>query len=210
MAAPFDDQAVIDLPEALTYTNLAGSGTSWAVTTLDDQGESTVFSGTLSLISRDVLVTVSRTTTTRPAPGATLTDTEGTVYTIVSSLYRKLGYFWEILARSFNVPGGLTDTGSLARRNSSASSTEGLNDPTWADYATNGACRVILDEQAVDTSSETAVDTLLAGRAVFAGRIEMRAGDRFTDSNSAAWNVDSVEPYDPSFAATVFKISRRI
>ena len=128
MAAPFDDQAIIDLPQPLTYVDLVGNSSSWAVATLDDESMTTVFSGTLSLVARDVSITVSRTAvTSRPLPGATVTELtdDGATYTIVSSLYRKLGYFWEITARTYDTNNGLTETGDLSRRNSSGTRRKG-------------------------------------------------------------------------------------
>lgn len=213
MAAPFDDQAIIDLPQPLTYVDLVGNSSSWAVATLDDESMTTVFSGTLSLVARDVSITVSRTAvTSRPLPGATVTELtdDGATYTIVSSLYRKLGYFWEITARTYDTNNGLTETGDLSRRNSSANTPEGLNDPTWTTYASAERCRLLPDEQTVDASGETAVDTILTGRVIYEGLRTMRAGDRFTDEDGVHWNVDSVEPYDTSLAATVFRVSRRL
>lgn len=210
VAAPFDDQAVIDLPESLTYANLAASSSTWSSCTLDDIGVQTVFAGTLSLVSRDVQVTVSRTAVaTRPVEGGTITDGDGVIYTIVSVLKRRLGHFWEIMARTFSVPGGLFETGSLARRTNAADA-NGLMAGTWNDYLTDQPSRLIPDEQAVDTSGETAVDTMIRAGVVMAGFREIRAGDAYTHDDDTEWTVDSVDRYEIALGAQMFRVSRRV
>lgn len=212
MAAPFDDQLIVDVEETVTYTNLAGSSNSVAGVTVDESAVSTVFSGHLSLVSRDADITIGRTQqATRPQEGGSITAADGTVYTIVSVLKRSLGYFWEIVGRSFNVPGGLTDEGTLSRRDNTATTDAKLSDPTWSNYVTAAACLMMTEEQAVDFNTDTRVDTLYAARVVMAGYREIRAGDRFVDTAEPTvyWTVDSAEPYDESFGAQVFRVTRR-
>lgn len=212
MAAPFDDQDVIDLPETLTYTNLAGTVASWTDATLDDQGVQTVISGTLELTARDVLVTASITgKTTRPQEGGTLTDSGGTVYQIVSVLRRKLGYYWEIVARTFAVPGGLNQTGYLQRRNSSAATSQGLNNPGWSNLESLVPCKFVRDAQAVGYG-ETPVESEIGGRVIVQGFREIRAGDVFvlTAEPTVVWDIDGAEPYDASLGAQVLILRRSV
>lgn len=213
MAAPFDDQGVIDLPETMTYASLAGSTASWTDATLDDQGVQTVISGTLELTARDVLVTKSITgQTTRPQEGGTLTDSSGTVYRIVSVLRRKLGYFWEIAARTFAVPGGLNQTGTLQRRDSSTTTTKGLSNPTWANLELAVACKLIRGGQSVLMTGESPVEMDGLAQVVLEGYREIRTGDRFVLSteSSSPYDVDGAEPYDASFGAQVLNLRRSV
>lgn len=210
MWGPFDNQLNMALLENLKYTDLSGNFGCAVSASLDEQGVQTIYSGYLSLVSRDAFITVGKTQQVRrPVEGGTYTDREGTIWQIVSVIDRKLGYYWEITGRNFNVPGGLTSgTAALYHRDNTRTSTAGLSDPTWNQYA-SGPCLFMPDQQAANYGDEDAVTTMIAARVAMQGYQEMRAGDRFTLS-ALNWTVEGIEPFDPSFGAMAFRVMRRI
>lgn len=207
---PFDNQLNMDLLESLKYTDLNGNFGCAVSATLDEQGIQTIFPGFLTLVSRDALITVGKTQQVgRPVEGGSYTDRSGTAWQIVSVIDRKLGYFWEVTGRTFNVPGGLiSGTATLAHRDNTRTSTAGLSDPTWNQYA-SGPCLFMPDQQNANLGDEDATTTIIAGRVAMQGFREMRTGDRFT-LTAVDWTVESFDPYDPSLGVQVFRVVRRI
>lgn len=210
---PYDDQLVIDLEESVTYTPPGGFGIPVASATVDEESANTIFAGFLGLVSRDALITIGKTQLpTRPVENGTITDGDGNVWQIVSAINRKLGNFWEINGRDFSVPGGLTQSGNLGRRDNTATTTNGLSNPVWSNYESGTACLVMPAEQGRELTGEDGVVTTVAERVVMQGYREMRAADRFTltTDSTTLWEVESIEPYDPSFGCQVFRATRRI
>ncbi len=213
---PFDDQLIFDVAEDVTLGTLGHGSSTIASCIVVETGVQTVQAGFLSLFAREYRITMGTTQCpTRPVEGAQVTLEDGSTATIFSVIWNKLASFYTVGARYFAIPGGLTGTGSLARRDSTEKTSDGLIDPDWTNYATDAACLVMPRAQAADTGGETAVDTTLAADVVFAGFYEMRAGDRFTDNAAvedptAVWTVDAVQPYDASLGATIFSVTRRI
>lgn len=212
MAAPFDDQLILDLRQTVTYTPSVGSPVSVSGVTVQEQGVQTIQTGLLSLVARDARITFGMTQFTgRPAEGARCTTTDGLVWQFVSVIKRELGNFWEIIGRTFSVPGGLPDSGTLYNRNSTPVTSKGLNDPTWTALESNIACHLELDGQQADNTIEP-VESLITGRVLAEGYREFRPGRRFALSTAPTqyWDVDGAEPYEPTLGVQILRVSRRI
>lgn len=208
---PFDDQLILDVVEAGTVTYLNGSTASVAAVTVDEQGVQTLMAGLLSVVARDALITMGFTQCpVRPQEGGSYTAADGMVWKFVSVIKRPLGSFWEIIGRNFAVPGGLTETGHLYRRNSTGMTAAGLNNPTWSAIESSVYCRVVYDAQGME-AGYTPMDTMIAARVILQGFREIRAGDRFVlaSAPSTNWNVDGAEPYDIALGAQILNISQR-
>lgn len=213
MAAPFDDQLILDLPQTGTYTPLSGSTQSVAGVTVQEIGVQPVQAGLFSLVARDARITFGMTQFSgRPAEGGRYAAADGITWQFVSVVKRELANFWDITGRSFSVPGGLSDVGTLQRRNSTATTTKGLNNPTWTALESSIACKLMNDAQAVDfTSPAPGVDTMISGHVLCAGYREIRAGDRFKIAAAplVLWDVDGAEPYDPTLGVQILRLTQR-
>lgn len=211
MAAPFDDQLILDLPQTGTYTSPAGSSVSVAGVTVQETGVTPIQVGLFSLVSRDARIAIGMSQFTgRPAEGGRYAATDGIIWQFVSVVKRELANFWDITGRTFNVPDGLTETAMLYRRNSTPTTTAGLNNPTWAALESNVAAKLMIDAQAVDFG-EPKVETQIDGHLLINGFREMRAGDRvaLASAPSVYWDVEGSEPYDPTLGVQILRLSKR-
>lgn len=208
---PFDDQLVIDLLESVTLGTLGGGSSVIASCSVDEIGVQSVQAGVFSLVSRDYQITMGHTQCpTRPVEGAIVTLANGVTAAIVSVLSRVLGSYYEVIARSFTVPGGLPERGTLYRRNSTQVTTAGLSNPTFAAYQSNIACRLLPDAAALDTGDGFR-DSLITGHAMCAGYREWRDGDRFTVTSAPSeyWDVAGSDPYDPTLGVQILRLTKR-
>lgn len=210
---PFDDQLVLDLPQTGTYTALNGSSVSVSGVTVQETGVTPLQAGLFSLVARDARITFGMTQFSgRPQEGARYTAADGIVWQFVSVVKRELANFWEIVGRTFSVPGGLTETATLQRRNSTPTTTKGLSNPTWANLESSIACRLMYDGQAPDFSEmPVAVSQTVNAHALCAGYRETRPGDRLILASLPAvkWDIDGAEPYDPTLGAQILRLSQR-
>lgn len=213
MAGPFDDQLILDVTETGTYTTPAGSSSSVAAVSVQESGAQTVFVGNLSLVSRDARIAMGFTQqATRPQECGTYTAADGLIWQIVSVTKHSLGSFWELIGRTFSVPGGLTESGYLQRRNSELTTTKGLSNPTWANLESGVPCLMLKGLHEVETAGESPVGTAIRSQVAVQGYREIRAGDRWyvATASTTFWDVESADPYDASLGVQVLNLRRSV
>jgi hypothetical protein len=206
MAAPFNDQAILDLPESGTYTAPGGASASWAYVNVQETDEQTVVPGYLNLVGRGARISVSVTGISRPQEGGRYTADDGQVWQIAGVVKHALANFYEITARRYVLQNA--ETIKLRRRDSSDTTDDGLNEPTWDDLETTDGV-IVPDAHETVLDGPMAAGTEIHATLVAADYRELRAGDRVTnDSWVSYWTVESMQPYDISLGHQLARVTR--